>query len=295
MEFNNFYNSIKNDLRRYEFIRIVALLFVIAVECGLLWFLIWIFGEGFVTIQRASSVKVILLTVMFGGFVHWLVKKQLEIKIKENIIEIFTDCFADYEWEGWTLNDSMISEECLKSIKILPEFNASVSDDNFSGEYKGIPIIISEQKLINGLGIYSSKVFEGIVIEYSFGRNIFNSEIIVRDSGFLPPKDLQKVTLEDPEFDKMFDVYSNDQIESRYVLTTSFMERLKLLKNIFNAKHISVAFRYSQLYIAADIGHDCFNIAKLTKSIDDREDLKLMYNQFDFILKIADVLRLVQR
>jgi hypothetical protein len=39
----------------------------------------------------------------------------------------------------------------------------------------------------------------------------------------------QKVQLEDPEFMEMFEVYANDQIEARYILTTSIMERIKEL------------------------------------------------------------------
>jgi hypothetical protein len=37
----------------------------------------------------------------------------------------------------------------------------------------------------------------------------------------------EKIELEDPEFEKIWDTYGEDQIEARYVLTTAFMERLK--------------------------------------------------------------------
>lgn len=36
----------------------------------------------------------------------------------------------------------------------------------------------------------------------------------------------EKVRLEDPTFEKFFEVYSTDQIEARYILSTSLMERL---------------------------------------------------------------------
>ena len=37
----------------------------------------------------------------------------------------------------------------------------------------------------------------------------------------------KKIRLEDPEFQKQFEVYCDDQITARYVLTPAFMQRLK--------------------------------------------------------------------
>lgn len=223
-------------------------------------------------------------------------KKHFEIKIKEKIIEDFMECFSDFDWECWTLNDSQIDTKTLKSIKILPNFKDSYSDDNFVGTYKGIPVKISEQTLKVGQGIYKTNVFNGIVIEYDFkDRLLFPAEIIVKDSGFIAPKGYEKVILEDAEFNRMFNVYSNNQIECRYILTVGFMEKLKALKILFDAKSIALSFFKNHLYIAVDIGRDSFNIAKLNRRTDDKKLFEKMYNQFDFILKISDLLQLTRK
>lgn len=47
---------------------------------------------------------------------------------------------------------------------------------------------------------------------------------------------LERVTLEDPIFERQFEVYSNDQVEARYLLTTSFMERLLELSALYDNK-----------------------------------------------------------
>ena len=88
----------------------------------------------------------------------------------------------------------------------------------------------------------------------------------------------------------MFSVYSNNQIECRFVLTTGFMEKLKALKILFCAKHISLYINGQNIYIAVDIGRDSFNIARLYKRTDDKEQFERMYNQFDFILKIEKII-----
>ncbi|MFI5171320.1 MAG: DUF3137 domain-containing protein, partial [Chitinophagales bacterium] len=44
---------------------------------------------------------------------------------------------------------------------------------------------------------------------------------------------LQLIKLEDPEFEKMFAVYSTDAVEARYILSTKLVERITALKNVF--------------------------------------------------------------
>ena len=53
---------------------------------------------------------------------------------------------------------------------------------------------------------------------------------------------LEKVNLEDTEFNKKFEVYSQDQIEGRCATTPAFMERLLNLKTVFGAKNIKCSF-----------------------------------------------------
>lgn len=56
------------------------------------------------------------------------------------------------------------------------------------------------------------------------------------------------VKLEVPEFSKYFTVYGTDQIEARYILSTSLMQRLVSLRKKMNCK-ISLAFTGSRVFI----------------------------------------------
>lgn len=293
--FEKFYGNIEPDLKKYETLRIILLSAVIFFECLIACTIIYLFLKGILTFEHSYQGKILYMAILFGIFIHWRLKKEFEVRIKEKIIEKFITCFENFDFELWQLGESLIDEKTLKSIKILPKFNENYSDDNFQGIYKGIPVTISEQRLKKGLGIYKDKCFEGIIISYFLADKLFPAEIIVRDTGIVPPKNLEKVILEDSEFNKMFSVYSNNQIECRFVLTTGFMEKLKALKILFCAKHISLYINGQNIYIAVDIGRDSFNIARLYKQTDDKEQFERMYNQFDFILKIADLLRLTNK
>lgn len=59
----------------------------------------------------------------------------------------------------------------------------------------------------------------------------------------------QKVSLEDPRFTNQFVVYSTDQVEARYVLSTALMERIVQLKEKFN-QPIYLSFHNQQLFLA---------------------------------------------
>ena len=294
--FENFYNTIEPTLKKYEFLRVGLLALVIFIELSLFFGILYLFTENILTFQRTQHCKILFMIVLFGCFIHWYIKKEFEIKIKEKILLNFIECFSDFEWDYWILGYSQIDEKILKSILILPKFNDNYSDDNFVGTYKGIPIKISEQTLKSGLGIYKTNVFDGIVIEYFFkNRQKFPTEIIIKDNGLFAPKGYEKVLLEDTEFNKMFNVYSNNQVECRFILTTGFMEKIKALKILFNAKNIALSFIGRRLFIAIDIGKDSFNIAKLYKRTNDKKLIEKMYNQFNFILKIADLLQFTNK
>ncbi len=294
--FEKFYKYIEPNLKSYELIRIILLIITVVLELAIVVLILYWFFEGVITFHNATHIKAVLVMIIIGCFLYRYIKKHFEIKIKEKIIEDFMECFSDFDWECWTLNDSQIDTKTLKSIKILPNFKDSYSDDNFVGTYKGIPVKISEQTLKLGHGIYKTNVFNGIVIEYNFeDRLLFPAEIIVKDSGFIAPKGYEKVILEDAEFNRMFNVYSNNQVECRYILTTGFMEKLKALKILFDAKSIALSFLGNHLYIAVDIGRDSFNIAKLNRRTNDKKLFEKMYNQFDFILKISDLLQFTRK
>ncbi len=294
--FEDFYNTIEPTLKKYEFLRAGLLTLVIFIELSLFFGILYLFTENILTFQRTQHCKILFMIVLFGCFIHWYIKKEFEIKIKEKILLNFIECFSDFEWDYWILGYSQIDEKILKSILILPQFNENYSDDNFVGTYKGIPIKISEQTLKSGLGIYKTNVFDGIVIEYFFkNRQKFPTEIIIKDNGLFAPKGYEKVLLEDTEFNKMFNVYSNNQVECRFILTTGFMEKIKALKILFNAKNIALSFIGRRLFIAIDIGKDSFNIAKLYKRTNNKKLIEKMYNQFNFILKIADLLQFTNK
>jgi len=65
------------------------------------------------------------------------------------------------------------------------------------------------------------------------------------------------VKLEDPEFERLFVVYSDSQIEARYLLSASLMARLTDFRNR-HRHELRAGFVDSNLYIAISVRRNLF-------------------------------------
>lgn len=90
-------------------------------------------------------------------------------------------------------------------------------------------------------------LFKGILFIADFNKH-FSSRVIVVPKGHIFGAKGKKVNLEDPEFMKYFRVYGEDQVEARYILSTSLMRRILTLKEIAN-REIYLSFVPPNVYV----------------------------------------------
>lgn len=90
---------------------------------------------------------------------------------------------------------------------------------------------------------------------------------------------LQKVTLEDSEFNQMYDIYSDDQVEARYILTPTFMERLKNVREVIGGfdVHCLVENKYITLFIQTP--NDFFEIGNMSNPINNKKNYEYIFVQ----------------
>lgn len=106
-------------------------------------------------------------------------------------------------------------------------------------------------------------------------------------------RQMDNVKTEDVSFDKRFCVYSKDQVESRYLVTPSFMERMKNLETAFGTKKIKCSFYEDRLLFAMSTDKDLFELGSLyspslMKHVND------FYNQVNSIYDIIDHFKLYE-
>jgi hypothetical protein len=112
-------------------------------------------------------------------------------------------------------------------------------------------------------------IFKGLFFVADFNKHFTGCTVVLPDTaerlfGFLGKK-LQQlnlargklIKLEDPEFEKAFAVYGDDQVEARYILSTSLMKRIMDFKQS-TGKPIYLSFVHSNVIVAITTGKDMF-------------------------------------
>lgn len=106
---------------------------------------------------------------------------------------------------------------------------------------------------------------------------------------------MQDVKLEDVSFDKRFNVYTTDQVEARYILTPTFMEKLKSLETAFGAKNIKCSFFDDQTMFAIPCKKDLFELGSLFKPLNSNKSIENFYNELHSIQQMIDHFKLNEK
>ena len=97
---------------------------------------------------------------------------------------------------------------------------------------------------------------------------------------------VEKIELEDPELAKQFVVHSDDQVESRYLLTPTFIERFKNLKTAYGTEKIKCSFFDNKVMFAIRTRKNLFEIGDLYKSLHDPKRIYTLYEELASIQAI---------
>ena len=130
----------------------------------------------------------------------------------------------------------------LRDAGLFGDFDHVSAEDELFGSYHGLPVSIIELRLEAGSGDRSSLTFGGLLVEITLPRSLQGSTAVVATAGLLTSirdwlgkAGRQRVKLEDPKFEAVYQAWSTDQIAARALLTPAFMERLLALgdRNMF--------------------------------------------------------------
>jgi len=108
-------------------------------------------------------------------------------------------------------------------------------------------------------------------------------------------KKYQKVTLEDCSFDKDFCVFSQDQIEARYLVTPAFMERMKNFQTVFGTKNIKCSFFDDKIMFAISTKKDLFEIGDIFTPTMSSEQMNEFFDQIMSIYEMIDYFKLAEK
>jgi hypothetical protein len=148
-------------------------------------------------------------------------------------------------------------------------------------------------------------IFRGILFVGDFNKEFHGKTVVLPDTaerllGSLGQK-LQSwninrdglVKLEDPEFEKEFVVYATDQVEARYVLSTSLMERILQFKRK-TGKRICLSFVGSKVFVAIPYNKNLFE-PRLFHTLLDFGPIARYFEDLELAVGIVEDLNLNTR
>ncbi len=228
-----------------------------------------------------------------AGGVWYMIKKGFESKIKKKIMPTICSCFDNLTW-----SDSFYTGgEVFKTSGVVPNFTSESYDDIFTGSHRDVNMEIVESEFDIGSGKNRRTVFKGVIIKLDMNKNFTSHTVITPDTLFhhSPVGGLRHTTLEDVQFEKKFDVFTNDEVDARYLITPTFMERLKAMKTAFKADKIRCAFYGNLLLVGLSTNKDLFSLCSLVKPMDDAQQYFQMYEEMVSIVKLIDHFKLDQK
>ena len=106
---------------------------------------------------------------------------------------------------------------------------------------------------------------------------------------------LNEIKLEDAEFNKHYKAFSSDEVEGRYLITTSFMERFKNLQTAFGAQKAKCSFYDSDIMFAISTRRNLFEIGNIFTPLTNPKHLTRFYNELSSILTLIDYFKLDEK
>lgn len=225
----------------------------------------------------AMSIKMDYLFILIGylaicSITYKLLIKDFVPEFKQKVIKPLIgaiDPMLVYDAE------SFVSENSFDTSSLFSKSDKYSGNDLVSGVIDGIKIEFSDvhaqKKEQNSKGQdHWSTIFQGLFIIADFNKKFKTQTVVLPDLaqnsfGLLIGSWLQShnfsrdklVKLDNPLFEKEFVVYSGDQIEARYLLSHSLMEKLLAFKQK-SQKKIYISFTGNKIYIAINYNKDLF-------------------------------------
>jgi len=187
-----------------------------------------------------------------------------------------------------------------KDVGVVPGWDRSKYEDLVTGKRGIVDFELFEAHLEEKRTTTDSKgrtqttwvtVFKGQCLRFDFHKTFYGRTLITRDAGFFNRlgggNGMQRAKLEDPVFEKIFEVYTTDQVESRYLLTPDFMQKLVDLEGVFKGGKLKAAFDGGEMFVTVQ-GGNLFEPGSMFKPLDSADRVQELLADFAAVFRLID-------
>jgi len=132
--------------------------------------------------------------------------------------------------------------------------------------------------------------YEGIVLSMPHIDNFLGHTIIRRDLGKRNPNQvngLKRVGFASLEFEGKFEVYSNDQVEARFLISPDFVARLTDFAEDYLGRNVQCVFAGNRFHVALEID-DRFDFSRDFKAFDYQEAATMIINEVGAVFYLLE-------
>jgi|GEM_PF-3007854 len=263
--------------------------------------------------QLGWAIFLIVVAVSIRSVILNGPKAAIAGKYKEKIVPLIVKFFGNFNYS----QDANPPQDMLRASGLFDDFNQITADDCIDGNHKGTNFSFSELDLERSSGKHSTTVFSGIMILMDIKKAFAGQTVIRRESqkGLWASmtgkfKGMQKVPFGNPEFEKLFEVYSSDPNEATMLVTPDFIAKLMELDNRY-PNGMRCGFNNGKLLLAVNYGGkktpgnvniagmalglsggygpgQLFETGSVDKSLTDVEDIHKFLGQMNAILQIIE-------
>lgn len=241
------------------------------------------------------------ISVLFvaAGMGIWIIYPEMQYRkhYKQMLMPILLKAFGDFRYR----ENGCIDIEAVKALDTMPSFSSKSHEDHIAGKIEDIEFEFCELKLERKGHKSSTTVFHGGAVVLNVPFQLHGHTIVGMDYGklgnmFAASMARCKVALENPEFEKRFEVSSTDQQYARYLLSPAMMERLLALDDLFRARAkgsgLSCEFKGNQVLLMISYFGDLLDTADLNTSAYDLDKLPLLEQELAMITGLIKQLKL---
>ncbi|MCG2712230.1 MAG: DUF3137 domain-containing protein [Candidatus Omnitrophica bacterium] len=258
--------------------------------------------------NKDLAMLIMLLGIIAVFFISFIAAKDYRKNFKKGIIESivhFIDKNLSYQRTGCIARSSFMDSKIF--TRRPDEYSG---DDYVKGKVGQTHLEFSEihAKYVT----YDSKgrrqvhtIFKGLFFIADFNKHFSGRTVVLPDTAeklFGQIGTLlqsinkirgQLIKLEDPEFEKIFAVYGDNQIEARYILSTSLMSRMVEFKKK-TRRRICFSFIGSKVYVAVSYGRNLFE-PRIFRTLLDFSPIGQYFEDFQMAVGIVEDLNLNTR
>ena len=193
-------------------------------------------------------------------------KKRVKVGINEGIAEALG---IHYSHDG----DEGREFELAKQFRLLPSHDRSAVEDFWSGNLDGYEFLLHEahlqEKRSSGKNTHWVTVFRGAIIRIASGKRFHGTTLVQRagkhkswfglggkkDRVTFKGHELQAIDMVHPDFEDIFDIWSDDPVEARYLVDPLYVERLLAMEQAFDGKDVCSLFVEGDIIVAVKGGN----------------------------------------